>query len=204
MFWNKIHQIDQQVTLAINSLSSPVTDPVWQFFSDIQVWIPMYVLIVALLIWRLGWKKGILIVLAAAATFGFCDQCANFVKELVGRVRPLNDEFMMANGLVVLEGSSQSFGFFSGHAANSFGLASCTSFGLRLDKRWFPVSSKPAVWGKAYIWWIFTWASLVTISRVFVGKHYLGDVLTGAAVGFAVGATFALLAGWIAKRVLKF
>lgn len=83
MFWNKIHQIDQQVTLAINSLSSPVTDPVWQFFSDIHVWIPMYVLIVALLIWRLGWKKGILIVLAAAATFGFCDQCANFVKELV-------------------------------------------------------------------------------------------------------------------------
>ena len=54
MFWTRLHQFDQQVTLAINNWSTPVTDPLWQFFSNIPVWIPMYVLIVALLVWRLG------------------------------------------------------------------------------------------------------------------------------------------------------
>ena len=49
MFWTRLHQFDQQVTLAINRWSTPVTDPLWQFFSNIPVWIPMYVLVVALL-----------------------------------------------------------------------------------------------------------------------------------------------------------
>ena len=83
MFWTRLHQFDQQVTLAINSWSTPVTDPLWQLFSNIPVWIPMYVLIVALLVWRLGWKKGLIIVLAAAAAFGFCDQFSNLIKDLV-------------------------------------------------------------------------------------------------------------------------
>ncbi len=203
MFWTRLHQFDQQVTLAINSWSTPVTDPIWQFFSNISVWIPMYVLIVALLVWRLGWKKGLVIVLAAAATFGFCDQFSNIIKDMVGRVRPLNDEFMKANGLIVLEKGSRSFSFFSAHAANAFGLAACTSAGMKMDTRWFPAQGNPAIYGKAYIWWMFCWAFLVAISRVFVGKHYLGDVLAGSLIGIAAGASFAYLARLIIKRLFK-
>ena len=203
MFWTRLHQFDQQVTLAINRWSTPVTDPLWQFFSNIPVWIPMYVLIVALLVWRLGWKKGLIIVLAAAATFGFCDQFSNLIKDLVGRVRPLNDEFMKANGLVVLEKGSRSFSFFSAHAANAFGLAVCTSIGLKMDRRWFPAGGSPVAWGKAYIWWMFCWAFLVAVSRIFVGKHYLGDVLAGALIGMAAGASFAYLARLVIKRAVK-
>jgi len=203
MFWTRLHQFDQQVTLAINSWSTPVTDPLWQFFSNIPVWIPMYVLIVALLVQRLGWKKGLIIVLAAAAAFGFCDQFSNIIKDLVGRVRPLNDEFMKANGLVVLEKGSRSFSFFSAHAANAFGLAACTSIGLKMDRRWFPAGGSPVSWGKAYIWWMFIWASLVAVSRVFVGKHYLGDVVAGALIGIIAGAFFALLAKAIIRRFIK-
>ena len=54
MFWTKIHNIDQLLTLEINSWNSFITDPVWQFFSDKLVWAPMYVAIIALLIWKLG------------------------------------------------------------------------------------------------------------------------------------------------------
>ena len=74
MFWQQVHQLDQQVTLVINSWHSAVTDPIWQFFSDKIVWIPMYVAIIALLIWKLGWKKGLMVIAAAGLTFGFCDQ----------------------------------------------------------------------------------------------------------------------------------
>ena len=197
MFWNKIHQFDQGVSLEINSWDSPVTDSIWQFFSSVPAWIPMYLLIAVLLIWKLGWKHGLIVVLAAGLTFGFCDQVSNLVKEAVGRIRPLNDAFMLGNGLNVLEKGSTSFSFFSAHAANAFGLSTCTYIALsRLIAG--PSSAKPK-WLKAYGIWMFIWAPLVAISRVFVGKHYLGDVLVGALIGAAAGYVF----GRIASRVCK-
>ncbi len=192
--WQEIHQIDQRVTLEINSWDSSLTDPVWQFFSDIPVWIPMYVLIVGCLIWRLGWKKGLVFTLAALATFGFCDQFSNLIKDLVGRVRPLNDPFMIENGLNVLEKGSRSFSFFSAHAANAFGLAVSTFIGFRQD---------PRLKYRGYAGWIFTWATLVGISRIFVGKHYLGDVIAGALIGALAGYCFATLAKFIVQKYIK-
>ena len=200
MSWQEIHRFDQLLTLKVNSWNSPITDLIWQFFSNIPIWIPMYALIISLMIWRLGWKKGLMVVLAALATFGFCDQFSNFIKDLVGRIRPLNDEFMLANGLNVLEKGTRSFSFFSAHAANAFGLATSTCIGLRLDKKWFPTSGKTSVWGKAYTGWMYFWAVMVAISRAFVGKHYLGDILVGTIVGAAAGFVFISLALFIIRR----
>lgn len=193
MNWQGIHHLDQKLTLAINSWDSSVTDPIWQFFSNIPVWIPMYVLIVAFLFWRLGWKKGLIVTLAAAATFGFCDQFSNLIKDLVGRVRPLNDQYMLEHGLNVLEKGSSSFSFFSAHAANAFGLATCTLVGLRLDKR---------LKYRGYAAWMYLWATMVAVSRIFVGKHYLGDVLVGSAIGALAGAFFAVLACMVISRFI--
>ena len=200
MFWQTIHHLDQQVTLIINSWHTPLTDPVWAFISMIPVWIPMYVAIVALLIWRLGWKKGLIMTLAALATFGFCDQSSNIVKDLVGRVRPAFDEFMLANGVNILEHGGRSFSFFSAHAANAFGMAVCTIIGLKLDTRLFPAGQKPNPWGRAYVIWILVWASLVAISRIFVARHYLGDVIVGTIVGILAGYGFGLLAQYVIRK----
>lgn len=200
MFWNELHKFDQGVSLQINSWDSPVTDAIWQFFSSIPVWIPMYALIIALLIWKLGWKKGLIALAAVGLTFGFCDQISNIVKDAVGRIRPLNDPFMLENGLNVLERGTRSFSFFSAHAANAFGLTTCTCIAFHSIAAQ-PGSKKPQ-WITLYTIWMLTWASLVAISRVFVGKHYLGDVLTGALVGALTGYAFASLATWICKRYL--
>lgn len=194
MDWKAIHEFDQRLTLEINSWDSAITDPAWQFFSDIPVWIPMYVLIVAGLFWRLGWKKGLIMTLAAAATFGFCDQFSNLIKDLVCRVRPLNDAYMLENGLNVLEGASRSFSFFSAHSANAFGLATSTLIGFRLDER---------LKYKGYAAWMYFWAAMVALSRVFVGKHYLGDIIAGAFIGAAAGFIFASIARLIIKRYIK-
>ena len=191
MFWQKVHQFDQQVTLEINSWDSAFTDPIWEFFSDKYVWAPMYVAIIALLIWRLGWKKGLIAVAAALLTFGFCDQFSNVIKDAVGRLRPVNDEFMIASGLHVLERGG-GFSFFSAHAANSFGLAVSTFIGIKEDRR---------LRYRGYAGWMFFWASMVSISRVFVGKHYLGDVLVGIIVGAAAGYAFGALARWMMKKI---
>lgn len=198
MFWNEIHKADQLLTLEINSWDSFITDPVWQFFSDKLVWAPMYAAIIALLVWKLGWKKGLIVLAGALLTFGFCDQVSNIVKHAVGRIRPLHDEFMLANGLNVLENGG-GYSFFSAHAANSFGLALSTFVGMK--RCLSNGSSMMPKWLKAYGTWMFFWAAMVAVSRIFVGKHYLGDVVVGIIIGSLAGYAFARLSAYIAGKI---
>lgn len=193
MFWQTIHKTDQLLTLKINSWHTPFTDIIWEFFSDIPVWIPMYLIIIIFVIWRLGWKRGLVVIAAALLTFGFCDQFSNIIKAATERLRPCNDPFMIENGLHILEKGGK-YGFFSAHAANAFGLATSTFIGLRIDNR---------IRYRGYGAWMFTWAALVGISRIFVGKHYLGDVLVGTLVGIAAGMAFSLTARWIIRKLFK-
>ena len=198
MFWNEIHKADQLLTLEINSWDSFITDPVWQFFSDKLVWAPMYAAIIALLVWKLGWKRGLIVLAGALLTFGFCDQVSNIVKHAVGRIRPLHDEFMLANGLNVLENGG-GYSFFSAHAANSFGLALSTFVGMK--RCLSNGSSMMPKWLKAYGTWMFFWATMVAVSRIFVGKHYLGDVVVGIIIGSLAGYAFARLSAYIAGKI---
>ena len=211
MTWQEIHHIDQLLTLEINSWHSFITDPIWAFFSDKLVWAPMYAGIIALLIWKLGWKRGLMVLGSALLTFAFCDQFSNLIKHAVGRIRPLHDEFMIAQGLHVLERGG-GYSFFSAHSANSFGLAFSTFVGMKRCLRASRTSTEVSdtalhaempKWLKAYGWWMFFWAFMVAISRIFVGKHYLGDVIVGILVGSLAGYCFARLASHIAHKTLK-
>lgn len=195
MFWNQVHQIDQQLTLTINSWHSAITDPIWAFFSDKIVWVPMYAAIIALLFWKLGWKKALIVIAGIGLTFGFCDQFSNIIKYAVCRIRPVNDDFMIASGLHVLE-TGGGYSFFSAHAANSFGLAASSVMGLRAykEKTW---------WKKGYALWMYFWAAMVSVSRIFVGKHYLGDVIVGSMVGLAAGLAFGFIAFKTIQKYIK-
>lgn len=211
MFWQNVHHLDQQLTLAINSWNSAVTDPFWAFMSMKLVWVPLYMAILALIIWKLGWKKGGILVLGTVLTIVFCDQFANLIKFSVARIRPLHDEFMVNNGLNILE-LGGGYSFFSAHAANSFGLAAVTWVGLKrcllnrsenssTDRRSSEFAEKNAKLLKFYGWFMFTWASLVAISRIFVGKHYLGDVIVGTIAGLAFGCSLGIAASIINRRL---
>lgn len=192
MTWQELHHLDQLATLRINSWHTPITDDIWMFFSNIPVWIPMYIGIIAFLIWKLGWKKALIVTAAAVLTFAFCDQFSNLIKGMTCRLRPLHDEFMVRQGLNILEGGGK-YGFFSAHAANAFGLASSTYVGLRAGSRHR---------FRSYAAWIFFWATMVAVSRIFVGKHFLGDVIVGVIVGIVAGVSFGLLARYFIKKYL--
>ena len=219
MFWQNVHQLDQQITLTINSWNSAFTDPIWTFLSLKLVWAPLYIGIIALMIWKLGWKKGLIVVGGVLLTIGFCDQFANLIKHATERIRPVNDEWMVAHGLNILEWGG-GFSFFSAHAANSFGIAGSSWLGL---KKCLACNGKASQTGlndgtgakkcaiqkickcrmtdaqlcKYYAWIMYTWAALVGISRIFVGKHYLGDVIVGTLVGILAGLFF----GWLSSTV---
>ena len=187
MNWQEIHRLDQDITLWINGFHSEISDVVWTFLSNIPVWIPMYVLIIAFILRRLGWRKGGIVVLSAVLTVVFCSSFSYYMKELTERLRPLLDTYMLENSLHVLETGGK-YTFFSAHSANAFGLVTSTYLGLRMDQR---------AEYKVYAISMYTWATLVAVSRIFVGKHYLGDVIVGICVGIVVGGLFA----WVARRL---
>ncbi len=192
MIFESLETLDRRITLVLNSLHFEAGDHFWQFFSSIGVWYPMYAAVLFVVVRRLGWKKGLTMTLAMVLTVLACDQLSGLVKDTVCRMRPCYDSFMITRGLHVLEARGSYYGFFSGHAANAFGFAAASGISLEMDKNHRY---------DTYQWFIFVWAALVGISRIFVGKHYFGDVLVGAVVGFAIGYAIASLFRRFATRL---
>ena len=184
MIQDELQAIDERITLVLNGLHFEAGDHFWQFFSTMEVWIPMYAAVIFMMIWRMGWKKGLMMVLAIALTIVACDQAANLVKNTVCRLRPCYNTAMVDSGLNILENKGGYYGFFSGHAANAFGFAAASGICFETDK-----NHRYGV----YQWMIFLWAALVSLSRIFVGKHYFGDVVAGAIVGLAFGCAIAMV-----------
>ncbi len=187
-----LHHLDQDVTLALNSLHTPFTDAVWMLFSDKQIWYLMYLALAVLMFTRMSWKKALIVILSLALTVAACDQFSNLIKYSVARLRPVWDNYMVAGGLHRLEGKGNFYGFFSAHAANAFGAVTCALMGFRSADR------KRSYGKMARL--LFTWASLVGISRVFAGKHFLGDVLVGTAAGLLIGFLIGRGVRWIIDK----
>lgn len=190
----RLDSIDRDITLAINAWHNPATDALWQFMSQVRIWYAMYLLIIVFFFIRLGWKRALVVTVSCILFVAASDQFANLVKHTVCRLRPMEDADMLARGLHVLEGYGGLYGFFSAHAANCLGFAVCTTKGFRNDSR-----SRY----RGYALFIFIWALMVGVSRVFVGKHYAGDVLVGFIVGTLLGWAFAKLAQLCIKRFIR-
>lgn len=183
-----LHRIDQNATLFLNSFSTPATDQLWMLMSDKTVWIPAYAICAYFLFRRLGWKKALVVLVSVGIAFGLCDQFSTIVKHSVDRLRPSYSARMLLGGLNVLEGRGGFYGFFSAHAANAFALAMCLIIGFRNDHTHTY---------NGFYKFALTWAALVAVSRIFVGKHYLGDVIVGTIVGLTIGYFVGMLARYV-------
>ncbi|WP_162138667.1 phosphatase PAP2 family protein [Corynebacterium doosanense] len=93
------------------------------------------------------------------------------LKALIGRARP-PAEFQLGQ----VSGDS----FPSGHAAGAAVVAVLVSL---LCARW---------WARAAVW---IWAVAVMVSRLYLGVHWLSDVLAGAVLGAVVGVVCWVTAG---------
>lgn len=189
--------LDRRISLWINSFYCEAGDWFWTLMSDKLVWVPLYAVIAFLIFRRLGWKRGAVAFISIVLTIVACDQTCNLFKISVGRLRPCNDAWMLENGLHAIEGVANwgsPYGFFSGHAANSLGLAVSSSRCLKWDE----FHSY-----RGYSRFIAVWAALVAVSRVFVGKHFFGDVLVGALVGVAFGLLFSYFGDKVWKSFMK-
>ena len=191
--WDRLENADRVATMSINSLHCSFTDAMWRVFSDKEIWYPLYLAVLIFLFIRLGWKKALIVTVSCILTIVACDQFANFTKEFFGRLRPCWDSFTAGRGLHLLEGRGNLHGFYSAHAANAIGFAVCSTIGFNNARK----INMPR--HEVYKYCILAWALLVGISRIFVGKHFLGDVLTG----FVVGSLFAWGIASLARLAIR-
>lgn len=183
-------QLDQELTLWLNQHNPEVLNGFWGFLSSIPVWIPLYIFIGGFGIWRLGWKKGLLLIAACLLGLLFTDQLANLFKNGFMRLRPCHDAWMQNNGVLCPNGVSGGlYGFFSGHAANTFCYATIVWLGLQLNDQ--EHNYTPLGIG------LYLWAALVSLSRVMLAAHYLGDILVGSLIGLAMGLALSYLLRWV-------
>lgn len=171
--FNKLIEIDQSWLLAINGAHCAWMDQVMWYISQAWVWIPLYALLIGLLVWRFGWKWGLVYTLALVAAVGLSDWVSSgLIKHLVCRPRPTHEPALEGLVHVVNGYVGGAYGFVSSHAANTMSLA--VLFGL--------------IWNKINHlgWWLLTYVVVNCYSRMYLGVHYPGDILGGLVVGTVI------------------
>ncbi len=182
-----LQQLDTELFIYLNNLGSKPWDSLWLGITNKWYSIPIYVVLLFLVYKNLGIKKTGMVVLLVAALITCTDQLANVFKHGFERPRPCQLDALMqqARFIAVRCGS---FGFFSAHAASSMGLAIFLGTVLRNKLRYLlPL--------------LILWACIIGYSRIYVGVHYPGDVLTGMFIGGIIGYCFYLLFDFVSAKL---
>lgn len=180
-----IVELDKVLTLTINSCHAPFWDNFFFIFSGQLIWLPFFAAVIYVLYRQYG-RRVYLPLIAFFLVILISDQISSsLIKPLVCRLRPTHDPEISAfihtvNGYV-----GGLYGFVSSHAANSFSFALLSSL---IFKRW------------GYSVMAFLWAAVTSYSRIYLGVHFLGDVIVGAAIGLVAAYAIYLLLVQIQRK----
>lgn len=182
-----IKQLDQSFFLFLNELHSVFWDKVMFLFSSREIWIPFYALIIYMIV-KTYKKNSIYILILIGLSIAVSDQFSGLIKNTVERLRPSNDPTISNLVHIVNEYRGGTFGFFSSHASNSFTIAVIAS--MLFKRRMFTIT-------------MFIWAILISYTRIYLGLHYPGDILTGWIWGALIGYGFYQLMIFLQQRYFK-
>jgi len=184
----ELMQLDEELFIFLNNLGTTTWDGFWLFITNKFASIPLYVVLLYLLYKNYGLKPTLVILVLVAGMITCTDQLANVFKHGFQRPRPCQEDLIeQARYIAVRCGR---YGYFSAHAASSTALA--IFIGLLL-KRFY----------KYIFAFMLIWALVVSYSRIYVGVHYPGDVLTGIVIGTLIGVIFYQLFKFINYKYFK-
>lgn len=167
----KIQELDTSLFVYLNSLGSETFDKFWLIITSQLNWTPVFLLFFFLIYKTIGGKQTLFVILFIAVLIAFTDQTTNFVKHTFERLRPCNNPEI--NSFIRIVQVRKSFSFFSGHAANTMAVA--TFLFLVLKSR------------LKYLGFLFLWPLIFAYSRIYLGLHYPGDILSGYFFGAIFG-----------------
>ncbi len=169
-----LYSIDLSVFYFFNhTLSTGVLDKFFSLITNVNNWYIAYIILLGISFF-LGGRIGKIAAIGVLLLIAFSDQLGHrVIKEIFQRIRPCN---YLSDAITPL-GCTGSYSFPSNHALNNF--AAATFYSILFPKL------------KSIL---FVTASLIAISRVYLGLHYPSDILAGALLGCAFGYIFALAA----------
>lgn len=183
-----LSDIDARLLLIVNGARSPFFDSVMWCISGRWIWVPFYAVLAYLLFRRMSWKRASICLVTIGLIILAADQtCATLIRPEIGRLRPANLNNPLSSFVHVVNGyRGGRYGFPSCHAANTFALAVFMSLVIR--HKWFTVM-------------MFSWAFIVSYSRMYLGVHYFGDLFCGATIGSLFAVLFYYLQNYLFKRL---
>lgn len=182
--------IDSNILIFLNSIHCSFFDEFMYLYSGRFIWIPMYASLLFMMLKRYSVAEVIIMVLGIALSILIADQIsASVIRPIVHRLRPSNLDNPVSSVIHIVNGyRGGACGFPSCHAANSFALAIFAA--LMLQKRSFTL-------------FIYAWATINVYSRIYLGVHYPGDILTGAVIGSLTGVVCFWLSNVTYKNIIS-
>ncbi|MCM1311991.1 MAG: phosphatase PAP2 family protein [Bacteroides sp.] len=187
MDWQSLNTLDQHLTLLINGSNSLFWDNVMYTVTNTFSWTLVIIALLVIIFKNNNLKEAVLVVLTIGLLIFVADRvCSGWVKPTVARWRPTQDPQIMYLVDVVNGYRGGRFGFFSGHACNTFCVAMFLSWLFRSAK-------------VTYV--LFFWSATTTFTRLYLGVHYLGDVTVGLIIGCLLGFLFYVLMEYVHRRI---
>ena len=177
---------ERDLFFALNGSDSLFLDNVFWTFTGRYVWILLFLFFLVMFFYKTKPKEGVLAAVFFILVIVVCDQVSSsIVKEVFQRMRPtrhpdFKDLVDMVNGY-----RGGGFSFVSGHATNSLGLAVLLSLIYR--NRWVAIP-------------VLIWAVLNSYSRIYLGVHFVSDVIGGNILGSLLAWIVYKLYLWIRVR----
>lgn len=174
---------DRQAFLLLNGLGSPDFDGFWVGVTRLITWSPLYLFFCILVFRAYPWRQALAVLLTLLLLVLGITELTALVKEIAARLRPNNQPGLKELARILIQPAD--FSFFSGHASFSFALTTAVVLFLKEQYQWIYV--------------FFAWPVLIAFSRIYVGVHYPGDVVTGALAGMLLAFLFYQAFRYISK-----